>query len=117
MTQSLYETYKTKWKLLEGMGFPRLAEMSNHFYVMNRMDAALGYSNAVSKWCGKQGARPRADAERRASEWLKDQNNQQVKLSDNAKNATQTFLIICPPENAEKVQKVLGLLGCDFVDV
>ena len=117
MTQTLYKKYEAKWKALEGMGFPNLAEMSKRFYNMSHMDHALGYQNAVSKWCGRKNSKPQMKAELRATDWLNGTMASPVKSQQSPVDEAQTFLIICPPENSQKVQKILGLLGCDFVDV
>jgi len=117
MTQSLYEKHEPKWETLKLMGFPMLAEMSKSFYTMIEMDHALGYKNAVTKWCGNYGTRPRRDAERRANEWINKSRSVTAKIRQDTSDTSQTFLIVCPPENSSKVQKILALLGCDFVDV
>ena len=117
MTQTLYEKYKPKWKALAQAGFPNLAEMSKHFYMMGHMDHALGYASAVSKWCGRPNSRPQSKAEVRATEWMKGRIRTDVQSPKQPEDTDQTFLIICPPEKSAKVQKILTLLGCDFVDV
>ena len=109
MTKSLYEIHASKWKKIEDRGFTALPEMAKHFVRPMMMDHALQYSNACGTWFRDDDAFPSAESERRAQKWLDDQSD--------PKDTDQTFLIICPPEKSAKVQKILTLLGCDFVDV
>tara|TARA_R110000868_G_scaffold404847_1_gene683489 strand:- start:542 stop:898 length:357 start_codon:yes stop_codon:yes gene_type:complete len=114
--KSLYETYESKWKSIEAKGFVSLPEMAKHFSRLGMMDAELGYANAASKWCGKAASVPSMEAERRARNWLDERAACQTPRSDPADSA-KTFLVICPQESGEKVQKILALLNCDFVEV
>ena len=117
--QSIYERHKDKWASLEAQGYVSLASMAKILTVNPEMDLALGYANATSKWNSRRDTRPSRQAEARAKAWLLD-NKTKVEQEHNIPvkhDGSVMFLCIASPESAAKVQKVLSLMGCEFVDV
>ncbi|MEQ9634635.1 MAG: hypothetical protein RLW68_00975 [Devosia marina] len=89
---------------------PCLSEMARHFSSDDEMAIALGFSRGtVRKWVtGHNGIS--GTAERRAKEWLS--------ARSKAPNSDgMVMLVACSAAMALKVQKVLGILGCDVTEI
>jgi hypothetical protein len=110
--KTLYEQNPKIWERFANAGKPSICEMSKHFTKCSDMDRALGMENTAAKWArGKNlGSNP---SEMRAKEWL----DAQSFVSPATPDQSATFLCICDKATAAKVQKVLALMGCEFVEV
>lgn len=116
---SIYERHRPKWSSLESQGYVNLARMAKTFTVNPEMDLALGYVNATSKWNSRADSRPSRQAESRAKNWFlsNEPKRDQEQIAPVTQDGSVMFLCIASPECAAKVQKVLSLMGCEFVDI
>jgi hypothetical protein len=117
--QTIYERHKSKWSSLESQGYVNLARMAKTFTVNPEMDIALGYVNATSKWNSRTNSRPSRQAESRAKTWLlsNEPKREQEQTTPAENDGSVMFLCVVSVESAAKVQKVLSLMGCEFVDI
>jgi len=116
--QTIYQRSPDAWQKIEKAGYSNLAEMARRMTSASVMGDALGYRSATSKWsCGK--GMPSPDAERRARAYISGTRttpaNGRDAQPDNLGGAL--YLVACPPGSAAKVEKVLGILGCDVTEV
>lgn len=115
---TIYQRNPDAWAKIEKAGFANLTEMARRMTSASVMDDALGYRSATSKWsCGK--GMPSPDAERRARAYINGTRiipaGSHTEQPDNLGGAL--YLVACPPGTAAKVEKVLGILGCDVTEV
>jgi hypothetical protein len=111
---NLYEQHKAAWDKLAKEGKPNLREMAKRFEHPHEMDAALQTQRAVHHWIkGENGASYTTD--RRAAMWLAEQADKGRPDSD-ARDGI-VLMVVCPAALAPKVQKLLGLMGCEVVEV
>jgi hypothetical protein len=114
--QSLYEQAPEAWDKLAREGKPSLGEMAKLFYTAGDMDKALGFDKAVAHWLRmRNGAN--FTSERRASEWLA---GRAVAPAAQAASAIPApapdgvvLLVVCPGDKADKVRRVLAMMGCE----
>ena len=114
--QSLYDQNPEAWDKLAREGKPSLGKMARHFYTAGDMDKALGFDKAVAHWLRmRNGAN--FTSERRAAEWLY---RRALAPAAQAASAIPTpapdgviMLVICPGDKADKVRRVLAMMGCE----
>lgn len=105
---NLYEQHRDFFDKLA----PSIAEMARHFYKPQAMSFALGYSEGVvSRWIRGHTSVSGSAAER-AKKWI-DANSKPIEKQ----GSNNLFLVTCTPESADKVRRVLAMLGCEVVDV
>lgn len=116
--QTIYQRNPDAWTKIEKAGYTNLAEMARRMASASIMDDALGYRSATSKWSRGKGM-PSPDAERRARAYISGtriaSTNGHAEQADNLGGAI--YLVACPPGSAAKVERVLGILGCDVTEV
>lgn len=116
--QTIYQRNPDAWTKIEKAGYTNLAEMARRMASASIMDDALGYRSATSKWSRGKGM-PSPDAERRARAYINRTRiipaGSHTGQPDNLGGAI--YLVACPPGTAAKVEKVLGILGCDVTEV
>jgi len=111
---NLYEDHKTAWDALAKAGKPSLGEMAKHFKRATEMDAALDLNNAASHWAaGRNGAT--MSSERAAAAWL--ERNAKPAPTPIATSQGRVLMVVCNDATAERAMKMLGILGCEVVDV
>lgn len=110
--KTLYEQNPESWEKLARAGKPSLGEMAKHFHLAGEMDTALGLNGAAGKWLsGANGATSISEA--KAAAWLE---SRQIKEQPE-KSGAVTFLCIADAATFAKAEKVLGLLGCEVVEI
>ena len=113
--KTLYEQNPEAWDKIAASGFPSVREVAKKFYKPSEMNKALGYVNGAQHWLsGRNNAASRA--ERAAKAWLASSGSPAPVVKP-AADQSATFLCICDKTTAAKVQKVLALMGCEFVEV
>ena len=113
---SLYDQNPAAWDKLAAGGKPSLRDMARRFETCADMDRALGTDGAAPKWLrGVNGATSRS--ERLAREWLEAHRAKPAAPVTPPPAEAVTFLVIAAPATADRAQKVLALLGCEFVEV
>jgi hypothetical protein len=113
--ETLYEQNPEAWDKIAASGFQSVREVAKMFHKPSQMNEALGYINGAEHWLsGRNKATNRA--ERAAKAWLASLNSPAL-AANPAANQSATFLCICDKATAAKVQKVLALMGCEFVEV
>ena len=143
MWTTLYDERRDACEKLRLRGYVNIVEMTKIFGRCNEMAAALGMhtdgGSSVAKWLRMQTS-PTAASEQRAAIWvaknLAEQAGEPAKpavlfdvdaklaeiLVDNvaelpAEPVQPMLLVVCPTSGAERIQRVLGLLGCEVVAV
>jgi hypothetical protein len=131
--QTLAEKYPEAMKSLKAQGFVSLTKVCGQFVRGADMARALGMfpsSSGISKWMTGRNM-PKWSAEIAAKKWLQAQKAEdQAVTCDVWKDTppakpeppmpapTDTILIVVAPAGkADKVQRVLSLIGCDVVEV
>lgn len=107
----LYENNKAAWDALAERGFPNLKEAAKRFDTALEFDMAIGFSRACHHWLSGGNASRTSDV--RAAMWLK---SNPVVVAD-VQTSDGLYLVVCPPEKADRVAKVLALLGCEMTAV
>jgi N12 class adenine-specific DNA methylase len=116
--KTIYDQYKENWDLLASIGNPNVAEAAKHFLTFADMERALGYSaSTVKKWAeGQNNVSSRSEG--MAAHWLSAQiKNAEPKNEPADKGDTQLLLVITPLGSADKVRRVLAMMGCEFEEV
>lgn len=115
---TLYDIYKERMDGLADAGFPSVAEVTKHFHKAADMDRALGLLNATSHWLSGRG-KPGLPSEALAKAWLKNGGKapDHEKAADTPKSGATLYLVTCQPGTADKVARVMAMLGCDMVEV
>lgn len=119
--KTLYEQNPSTWENFKKNGKPSICEMAKHFIKPSSMDSALGMSNTVSKW--QRGLNLGSTAsELRAKEWLESQAQNRTphwhaEVPASNPKATVTFLCMADPATAAKMQKIMALMGCEYVEM
>lgn len=116
--KTVYDQYKDNWDLLAAIGKPNVAEAAKYFYTFSDMERALGYSaSTVKKWAERQNnVSSRSDG--MAAHWLAAQSKDDVtEKASSSKGDTQMMLVITPRASADKVRRVLAMMGCEFEEV
>ena len=113
--KTLYEQNPEAWDLIAANRFVSVREVAKMFHKPSQMNEALGYTNGAEHWlAGRNNATNRA--ERAAKAWLAS-SGLPAPVVKPAADQSATFLCICDKATAAKVQKVLDLMGCEFVEV
>ena len=116
--KTIYDQYKDNWDLLAAIGKPNVAEAAKHFYTCADMERAIGYSSSsVKKWAERQNnVSSRSDG--MAAHWLAAQGKDDVtEKASSSKGETQMLVVITPLASADKVRRVLAMMGCEFEEV
>jgi len=116
--KTVYDQYKDNWDLLAAIGKPNVAEAAKYFYTCADMERAIGYtSSTVKKWAERQNnVSSRSDG--MAAHWLVAQGkDEKVKHEPADGSDTQVLLVITPLASADKVRRVLAMMGCEFEEV
>ena len=124
MEQTLAEKHPETVKRLERNGFVYMAKMFRRVERVTQLDRMLGTTGAASKWA-RGDYLPNATSEQRARiayEKLDPDHRAPVKqlslgLPEIDFNPETTFLVIAPRDKADKVEKVLALMGCEAVQL
>ena len=111
--KTLYEQNPSEWDRLEKLGRPNLKAMSKCFNTCPEMDRALGLQNTTRKYV--LGGNASNQTELLAKAWM--DKNYVLPAPSSPAESTTTFLVIAPPEAASRAQKILALMGCEFVEV
>ena len=113
--KTLYEQNPEAWDKIAANGFASVREVAKQLHNPSQMNEALGYINGAEHWLsGRNSATNRA--ERAAKAWLATGTSSAM-ITKPAPDQSATFLCICDKATAAKVQKVLALMGCEFVEV
>lgn len=115
---SLYDEHKERFDEIAHEA-PNVAAMARHFDRHQDMcDALLFDRSTVQHWI-KGRSRVSPGAERRAEMWLKTggARTQATEPAAAPLASSQLYLIAVPSGADDKVRKVLGLLGCEIVDM
>ena len=109
--KTIYDQYKENWDLLAAIGKPNVGEAAKHFFTFSDMERAIGYtSSTVKKWAeGHNSVSSRSDG--MAAHWLK------AGHTPADAESTNMLLVITPRASADKVRRVLAMMGCEFEDV
>ena len=116
--KTIYDMHKQNWDLLAAIGKPNVAEAAKYFYTYADMERALGYSSStVKKWAERQNnVSSRSDG--MAAHWLAEQGkDEKAKHEPADESDTQVLLVITPLASADKVRRVLAMMGCEFEEV
>ena len=112
MALTLYEQQQKNWDAI-GERFPNMRDMSKHFTVCADMDRALGTSNAVSAWHRGRNF-PLSVFDRAAEAFLK---LRERHAPEPQKSAGNLLLVTGDADAISKARRVLGLIGCEVIDV
>jgi hypothetical protein len=110
--KTIYDQYKENWDLLAAIGKPNVAVLGAD------MERAIGYTaSTVKKWAeGHNNVSSRSDG--MAAHWLAAQGkDEKAKHEPADESDTQVLLVITPLASADKVRRVLAMMGCEFEDV
>jgi hypothetical protein len=116
--KTIYDQYKENWDLLASIGNPNVAEAAKNFYTFSDMERAIGYTaSTVKKWAeGHNNVSSRSEG--MAAHWLAAQGKDDVReKASSSKGDTQLLLVITPLGSADKVRRVLAMMGCEFEEV
>ena len=116
--KTIYDMHKQNWDLLAAIGKPNVAEAAKYFYTFSDMERALGYSaSTVKKWAERQNnVSSRSDG--MAAHWLVAQGKDDVtEKAPSSKGETQMLIVITPLASADKVRRVLAMMGCEVEEV
>jgi len=136
--KTLASKHNEAFQRLSKAGFPNIASMLTCFYRQSDMDRALGLVSATNHWLMGRNT-PSRRTEKAAELFMasmsaktgsaKVQSEPEPKpevvettvmptpVQEPMPEASDTLLVVCPPEKMAKVQKVLGVLGCEVVEV
>jgi hypothetical protein len=114
--KTIYDQYKQNWDLLAAIGKPNVAEAAKYFYTFADMERAIGYTaSTVKKWAeGHNNVSSRSDG--MAAHWLAAQ-GKDGKVKHGPAESTSMLLVITPRASADKVRRVLAMMGCEFEEV
>ena len=116
--KTIYDRYKENWDLLASIGNPNVAEAAKHFLTFADMERAIGYTaSTVKKWAeGHNNVSSRSEG--MAAHWLAAQGkDEKAKHEPADESDTQVLLVITPRASADKVRRVLAMMGCEFEEV
>ncbi len=133
--QSLFDRAPDIWAKVHDAGFTNLTAMAKLFSRPSDIDAALGYSNAASRWNSGY-ALPGPEAERLAAAYIEKRTSEAQQAAEIAKQTVMDLtsavnpgvavaapsghaiiVVNCDHDTAEKLRKVLTMMRCDFVEV
>lgn len=115
--QTLAEKYPEAIERLESVGFIAIAQLCHRHYRQVDMERQLGTSSAVSKWLTGEHL-PSQAMEERARQVLDEISRARSQPPKPAAPEPKTpegsvLMVVCPPASAEKVKRVLAMLGCE----
>jgi hypothetical protein len=116
--KTIYDMHKQNWDLLAAIGKPSVAEAAKNFYTFADMERAIGYTaSTVKKWAeGHNNVSSRSEG--MAAHWLVAQGkNEKARHTPADVESTSMLLVITPRASADKVRRVLAMMGCEFEDV
>ena len=116
--KTIYDMHKQNWDLLAAIGKPNVAEAAKNFYTFADMERAIGYTaSTVKKWAeGHNNVSSRSEG--MAAHWLAAQGkDEKAKHGPAGESDTQVLLVITPLASADKVRRVLAMMGCEFEEV
>jgi len=125
--KTLAKKYPNSHEKLIISGFPAIAKMMTFFYRCVDLDFALGYNGASNQWFRGVNI-PSRMAEMKAQRFLDNSQTITTKPMEPVTKAepepakkdeavSTTYLLVCPQGAEAKVQKVLGLMGCEVVEI
>lgn len=133
-----------RYQLARDRGFPAMARILHYVRTLKDAACALGYASGscYSNLFGPEdGSRPGADAERRAAQWLASREVSVVETTvfppktpapytpgprqavaeipkpQPAPAQETTLLVVCPADKAEKLMRVIRMMGAEVEDV
>ena len=113
---TVYTNHADRWDEI-AKTTPCVSEMAKHFATIREMEFAMGYTTStIIKWVNGQN-RVSNHSEAIARAWLSRSPTAVVAAMPAEQPAQSMLLIVCDPAKAEKVQKVLALMGCEAVEV
>jgi hypothetical protein len=116
--KTIYDQYKENWDLLASIGKPNVAEAAKHFLTFADMERAIGYTaSTVKKWAERQN-NVSSRSEGMAAHWLAEQGkDEKARHTPADVESTSMLLVITPRASADKVRRVLAMMGCEFEEV
>lgn len=114
MSKSLYEQNPAAWEKLRKEGKPHLADIAKHFNKCADLNRAIDVAGASHWLAGRNSANMKSDLA--AKRWLEGQLTSKSP-EPQAKPVVNLFLVSCPDGKADKVRKVLEMMGCEVVEV
>ena len=137
MTKTLFEQYPENCAKLKQRGFHGIAEMANHFHQFSEMARAHNgsrYGSHIAKWM-KGRSNPEWPSEVKARDWV----DANLKTDCNYAQLTMplpepgpvikitapsmpvktgaVLMVVCPVGSPDKIIKVLGMMGCEVVEI
>jgi hypothetical protein len=116
--KTIYDMHKQNWDFLAATGKPNVAKAAKYFYTYADMERAIGYtSSTVKKWAKRQNSVSNR-SEGMAAHWLAAQGKDgKARHTPADVESTSMLLVITPRASADKVRRVLAMMGCEFEDV
>jgi hypothetical protein len=110
--KTIYDQYKENWDLLAAIGKPNVAVLGAD------MERAIGYTaSTVKKWAERQN-NVSSRSEGMAAHWLAEQGkDEKARHTPADVESTSMLLVITPRASADKVRRVLAMMGCEFEEV
>lgn len=110
--KTIYELHKDQWDQHASSGMTAVVEATKRFTNYADMERAIGYSNSnVKKWAYGTNISPRS--ERMAAAWINGTKLVQAAPQPSS-SSDEMFLVVTPAGSADKVRRVLAMLGCEF---
>lgn len=136
MTKTLYEQYKDGCDDLHRRGYVSIVQMMRQFNRICEMGRALGrFEKVIGRWA-RGTANPSWQAESIAAAWISANGSHRTKQERQASIPQQkevhavndvnspkpspdglALMVICKSSAAAKVMRVLGVLGCEVVEI
>lgn len=119
--RNLYEQHKDVLDDLARRGFPHVGQMAAFFSRSVDMDRALGFSAGASRhWLLGNNA-PSMVSENACKHWLAAHGKSGTKAATveaaPPQDNTSLLLVVAPMGTAEKVKRVLTMMGCEVEEV
>ena len=119
--ETLAKKYPQAIEALTNGNFPNIVKMCSMFYRNKDMDIALGYNGAVSNWM-RLATVPSRESEERATKYISTLavNSKETKPVESNTNKTEkeTMVLINVKNNQlQKLSKILGMFGIEFVEI
>lgn len=117
MVDTLNKTYPEGYRQLKLRGYKYIPLLMEIYTKATQMDKALGYNGAASKWITLSN-----DPSNVSEEKAKNLYNKLLKTEDvipeiKEPEKTHTFMLLVPKDNVSKVQKILEMLNCEFIEI
>lgn len=108
--RSIYDRHKDQWDAHASMGKGSVVAATKRFASYVDMERAIGYTRStVKKWA--DGGNISNPSERMAAAWL---NGQKAVQAAPEPSSADMFLVVPQAGSADKVRRVLAMLGCEF---